>query len=285
MVFDCLPKHPSEYRRRSVPARGRGPVPYRPSRTGYTVGDVLAADGVLFVAFSPRPLGPGNGFARPGKAAPDSKETDVIKEGLASRIREFWFADTLSDLSRVPARMGFWFGADAAKDDAIRREWAQAVEDARAGRLDPMGKTAPGRSSLILLLDQFARNIYRGTPQAFEKDGRARYLMRDGMSRLMDLELSPIERCFFYMPLQHSEFLDDQEASVARYSQLATEVSADHRDIFENFLYHAQQHRDVVARFGRFPHRNAILNRLSTREERAYLAARPPTLGHGQVAR
>ncbi len=208
-----------------------------------------------------------------------------MKEALALEIREFWFADTLSNLSLVPGRMGFWFGADEAKDEAIRRRWGQTVEDAGAGRLDPMGKSAPGRLSLILLLDQFARNIYRGTPRAFEKDGRARYLMRDGMSQLMDLELSPIERCFFYMPLQHSEFLDDQEASVARYSQLATEVSAEHRDIFENFLYHAQQHRDVVARFGRFPHRNAILNRLSTREERAYLGARPPTLGHGRTGR
>lgn len=208
-----------------------------------------------------------------------------MKEALALKIREFWFGDTLTDLSKVPARMSFWFGAENAKDQAIRREWGKYVEDARAGRLDTMGRTASGRLSLILLLDQFARNIYRGTPMAFEKDGRARYLMRDGMSRLMDLELSPIERCFFYMPLQHSEFLDDQEASVARYSQLATEVSAAHRDIFENFLYHAQQHRDVVARFGRFPHRNAILNRLSTREERAYLAARPPSLGHSQVGR
>lgn len=208
-----------------------------------------------------------------------------MKEGLALKIREFWFGDTLSDPSKVPGRMGFWFGADAAKDETMRREWGQSVEDARAGRLDPMGKTAAGRLALILLLDQFARNIHRGTPKAFEKDGRARYLMRDGMSRLMDLELAPIERCFFYMPLQHSEFLDDQEASVARYSQLATEVSAEHRDIFENFLYHAQQHRDVVARFGRFPHRNAILNRLSTRDERAYLAAKPPTLGHSQAAR
>lgn len=208
-----------------------------------------------------------------------------MMDALAQRIREFWFGDTLADLAKVPGRMNFWFGADEAKDESIRQEWASHVEDARAGRLDPMGKTPAGRLSLILLLDQFARNIYRGTPAAFEKDGRARYLMRDGMSRQMDLALSPIERCFFYMPLQHSEFLDDQESSVARYSQLATEVSAEHRDIFDNFLYHAQQHRDVVARFGRFPHRNAILNRLSTREERAYLAARPPPLGHSQPTR
>jgi uncharacterized protein (DUF924 family) len=206
-------------------------------------------------------------------------ESLLMKEALARKIREFWFGETLADPTRIPDRIPFWFGRDPARDKAMRRDWETTVNDARSGRLDAMGETAGGRLALILLLDQFTRNIYRGTPQAFEKDGRARYLMRDGMSRLMDLELSPIERCFFYMPLQHSESLDDQEMGVARYSQLVTEVASDYREIFENFLHHAQQHRDVVARFGRFPHRNSILNRLNTREERTYLAGNAPSFG------
>ena len=201
------------------------------------------------------------------------------KEGLAQRVRAFWFGDTLANPARIPARMGFWFGPDAERDEIIREQWGEAVEEARAGRLDELGKTAIGRLALILLLDQLPRNIYRGTPRAFEKDGRVRYLMRDGMSRLMDMELSPIERSFFYMPLQHSEFLEDQELAVSRYAHLLTEVAAEYRDIFENFLRHAQQHRDVVARFGRFPHRNAILNRLNTPEEAAYLAGNAPAFG------
>ena len=202
-----------------------------------------------------------------------------MNEALARKIREFWFGDTIAESSRIPERIAFWFKKDPERDKAMRRDWESAVIDARAGRLDAMGGNAGGRLALILLLDQFPRNIYRGTPRAFEKDGRARYLMRDGMSRLMDLELSPIERCFFYMPLQHSEFLDDQEMAVSRYTQLVTEVAAEHREIFENFLHHAQQHRDVVARFGRFPHRNSILNRLNTREERAYLSGNAPSFG------
>ena len=201
------------------------------------------------------------------------------KEGLAQAVREFWFGDTLTNPARIPARMGFWFGPDAERDEHIRERWGEAVREARAGRLDDLGKSGIGRLSLILLLDQFPRNIYRGTPQAFEKDGRVRYLMRDGMSRLLDMELSPIERSFFYMPLQHSEFLEDQELAVSRYSHLVTEVASEYRDIFENFLHHAQQHLDVVARFGRFPHRNAILNRLNTPEEAAYLAGNAPAFG------
>jgi len=198
---------------------------------------------------------------------------------LARQIREFWFADTLENPARITARTDFWFAPDAARDADIRKRWSGAVEDAMAGRLDPMGNTAAGRVALLLLLDQFPRNIFRGSPRAFEKDGRARYLMRDGMSKLMDLELSPIERCFYYMPLQHSEFLDDQESAVSRYSHLVSEVSLEQRRIFDRFRHFAQMHCDVIARFGRFPHRNSILNRLSTAEEDAYLAGPVPNFG------
>lgn len=205
----------------------------------------------------------------------------MTKESLTQKVLRFWFAETSADPGAIQGRMGFWFGADPARDARIREQWEDTVTDALTGRLDTMGDTAAGRLAVVLLLDQFPRNLFRGTPRAFEKDGRARYLMRDGMSHLMDMELSPIERCFFYMPLQHSEFLEDQESSVSRYSQLVTEVASEHREIFENFLRHAQQHLEVIARFGRFPHRNAILNRLSTPEELDYLASNAPRFGQG----
>lgn len=198
---------------------------------------------------------------------------------LANKIRHYWFGETLSDSSRIGARIDFWFRPTAAQDAEMRSLWGDAVEDAFAGRLDRMGEYASGRLALILLLDQFPRNIYRGEARAFARDGRARYFMRDGMSRLMDLELSPIERSFFYMPLQHSEFLEDQESSVARYEQLLTEVETALRPRFEKFLDYAKAHRDVVARFGRFPHRNAMLGRLDTPEEAEFLAAGGPTFG------
>jgi len=203
------------------------------------------------------------------------------EEGLPRKIREFWFGETVTDPAAIAGRMDFWFTEDASRDAAIRSGWLSHVEDAFAGRLDKMGATPLGRLALILLLDQFPRNVFRGTARAFEKDGRARYLMRDGMSQQMDLALSPIERCFFYMPLQHSEFLDDQESSVSRYRQLLSEVSVEQQDVYQAFLDYARLHRDIVARFGRLPHRNLTLNRLSTAEERAYLAGNAPTFGQG----
>jgi len=205
----------------------------------------------------------------------------MTEENLPKKIREFWFGDTIADPSAIVARMGFWFGTDADRDAQIKADWLQITEDALAGRLDPMGSTPFGRLALILLLDQFPRIVFRGSARAFEKDGRARYLMRDGMSLQMDLALSPIERCFFYMPLQHSEFLEDQESAVSRYQQLASEVSLDQRSVFQSFLDYAALHRDIVARFGRFPHRNATLNRLSTSEEQTYLAGNAPRFGQG----
>jgi len=200
---------------------------------------------------------------------------------LALKARTFWFGETLTDATAISGRHSFWFGPDPARDREMARDWVEPVEDAFAGRLDRMGDSATGRLSLILLLDQFPRNIYRGEPRAFAKDGRARYLMRDGMSRLMDMALSPIERCFFYMPLQHSEFLEDQESSVARYQQLLREVDTELRPVYAKFLESARTHRDIIARFGRFPHRNAILGRLDTPEETAYLESGAPRFGTG----
>jgi uncharacterized protein (DUF924 family) len=191
---------------------------------------------------------------------------------LPLEIRNFWFAETISHPDTIAARREFWFAADAARDEEIKARWGNVVDDARAGNLDGLGTSAAGRLALILLLDQFPRNIYRGKAEAFSRDGRARYLMRDGMGQLMDLELSPVERCFFYMPLQHSEFLEDQESAVARYKQIVQEVDTRRRPVFEVFLSYARTHRDVIARFGRFPHRNAILGRLDTPEEASYLA-------------
>ena len=180
------------------------------------------------------------------------------------------------DANRLPERQKFWFGTDPGRDRAMTKRFAALVREAETGRLDGWARSARGRLALILLHDQFRRNIFRGSPEAFARDGRARYLMRDGFARQMDLQLSPIERCFFFRPLQHSESLHDQETAVDRYRQLEQEVSDDLRPAFSGFKKLALSHRDVIARFGRFPHRNAILGRLNTAEEQAWLDASPP---------
>lgn len=191
---------------------------------------------------------------------------------IADDILEYWFGDTVRDPSRVPGRMGFWFNVDPKHDAEMRDRWGELVAAASDGKLDFWTRSPRGRLAVLILLDQMRRNIYRGTAEAFRHDGRARYLMRDGVSRLMDMKLTPIERVFFYMPLQHAESLDDQEMAVDRFLQLEREVASDQREIFAGFRKYAQKHRDIIARFGRFPHRNAILGRRDTPEEAAWLA-------------
>ena len=197
----------------------------------------------------------------------------MYDQAIASEILDYWFGDTMRDLSRAPARMGFWFGTDPRRDEEMRARWGELVTAASEGKLDFWTQTARGRLAVLILLDQMRRNIYRGTAEAFRRDGRARYLMRDGVSRMMDLKLTPIERVFFYMPLQHAESLDDQELAVDRFLQVEREVASQHREIFAGFRKYAQKHRDIIARFGRFPHRNAILGRRDTSEEAAWLAS------------
>ena len=194
-------------------------------------------------------------------------------------VLDFWFGETLKDPARIAARMGFWFGSDDHRDTEIRERWGRLVTAASEGKLDTWTRSARGRLAILLLMDQFRRNIFRGTKEAFQRDGRARYLMRDGISRMMDLKLKTVERLFFYMPLQHSESLEDQELGVDRYLQVEPEVASEHRAIFADFRKYAQRHRDIIARFGRFPYRNAILGRRDTPEEEAWLASGAETFG------
>jgi uncharacterized protein (DUF924 family) len=196
----------------------------------------------------------------------------MYEQQIADDILEYWFGDSVRDPSKAPGRMGFWFGADPERDAEMRERWGGLVTAASEGKLDFWTRTPRGRLAVLILLDQMRRNIYRGTAEAFGRDGRARYLMRDGVSRMMDLKLTPIERLFFYMPLQHAESLEDQELAVDRFLQLEREVASAHKEIFAGFRRYAQKHRDIIARFGRFPHRNAILGRRDTPEEAAWLA-------------
>ncbi len=132
-------------------------------------------------------------------------------------------------------------------------------------------ETPRGRLALILLLDQLPRAIYRGTPRAFEKDDKALGLAREGLQLKMDHHLRYIERLFFLLPLEHAEDLDAQQQSVRRFLELEAEVAPPLRPAFGGFVEYAVRHRDVIERFGRFPHRNEILGRESTAEEEAFL--------------
>jgi uncharacterized protein (DUF924 family) len=203
-----------------------------------------------------------------------------------AEVLDYWFAGVQREPARLPERMRLWFGGDAdseadvlARDRAIGQRFGKHIEARRRGELDAWSGTAAGRLALILLTDQFPRNVYRGTAQAFADDPVARELCRQGIAIGHDLELEPLERMFFYLPLEHSESLADQDRCVALVAGLEALAPTGLEDDFAGFTRYAIRHRDIVARFGRFPHRNRLLGRHDTEEEAAYLAGGSPAFG------
>jgi len=198
-------------------------------------------------------------------------------------ILTFWFREHALSAPQIDGRMDVWFGEDPVFDEQIAREFSRDVEDASAGRLDHWGQEPRGRLALILLLDQFRRNIYRHRPEAFAMDKTALKLCVEGAMEKKDQGLAPIERVFFYMPLQHSESRKVQQRSREIYAKLAEAVSPTYRETFETVVQFAELHADIVDQFGRFPHRNAILGRQNTPEEDEYLAGDAPTFGQNDT--
>jgi uncharacterized protein (DUF924 family) len=187
-------------------------------------------------------------------------------------ILSFWFKEHELSAPQIDCRMDIWFGEDPVFDHEIETEFSADVDKASQGELDHWAHEARGRLALIILLDQFRRNIYRNSPSAFEKDSVALKLCVEGAMENKDRGLSPIQRVFFYMPLQHAESRKVQAKSVELFARLADAVSATLRETFLTVAQFAELHRDIVERFGRFPHRNKMLGRENTAEENEYLA-------------
>lgn len=154
-----------------------------------------------------------------------------------------------------------WFNADPAFDEQIRARFLETYEAGMRGELDHWERSAYGAFALVILLDQFPRNMFRGTPQAFASDEKAKQIADRAIAAGRDKAIDAEVHTFLYMPFMHSEALADQERCVALMARSGTQ---------ENIKY-AEIHRDAIARFGRFPHRNEILGRKSTPEEIAYL--------------
>ncbi len=195
------------------------------------------------------------------------------------RILDFWFSEQELDAPQIDSRMERWFGTDPQQDRHIRAEFGDIVEQALQGRLDDWEKTTEGKLALILLLDQFCRNIFRGSARAFAGDRQALKLCVEGSMSNEYRALSAEQRVFFFMPLQHAESLAVQEKSVRIFNALAEGVSDTLKETFLTFAQFAELHRDIIARFGRFPHRNRHLGRSNTAEEDAFLAADGPSFG------
>jgi uncharacterized protein (DUF924 family) len=173
-------------------------------------------------------------------------------------ILDFWFAGDPN------GRRAVWFQKDDAFDAGCAG-FIDAHEAAKRDEFDHWGGTAEGALALLILLDQLSRNLHRGSPETFAADPNARAIASAAIARGLDRVLTPVQRMFVYLPFEHSEDLVDQDRSVALFESIRA-------DLGDNTVDYAGRHRDAIQRFGRFPHRNAVLGRANTPAEDAYLA-------------
>jgi uncharacterized protein (DUF924 family) len=173
------------------------------------------------------------------------------------KVLEFWFGR-----GRTPRFKKFWFEKSFATDRKIKERFGKTLEAAKKGHLNAWTTSPRGRLALIIVLDQFSRNIHRGKPESFAADAKSLRLAKEAVKKREDRSLHPLERIFLYMPFMHSEKKADQKQSVALFTKLKMK---------EN-LWYAKEHKRVIDTYGRFPHRNPILRRRSTKKEREYLA-------------
>lgn len=194
---------------------------------------------------------------------------------LASEVLEFWFGDTLQADWPEVSRHDVWFGGGESVDEQITRRFGALVETALDDGFADWEDSPRSRMALIILLDQFTRNIYRGQAKAFSGDGRAQQLVRDALWHGMEQELPRIARVFLYMPLMHAECLGRQDACVERFEHLHKHAPDAIKATLADHLHFARLHRNIVSQFGRFPHRNVALGRESTPEELEFLKTGP----------
>lgn len=199
-------------------------------------------------------------------------------------ILDYWFGTGPWTRERLDERTRFWFGGDgaeaqAARDADIRARLEPLLERASRGEFAGWASSPKRRLALILLFDQVPRNCYRGTAAAFAFDREALALAAEGLQLAADAALDPVERVFFYLPLEHAESLEAQDAAVAAFDRLVAEAPAELREWCAYTARYASKHRDLIVRFGRFPHRNSMLERPNTSDEAAWLADHPNYFG------
>jgi uncharacterized protein (DUF924 family) len=186
-------------------------------------------------------------------------------------ILSFWFGELDGQGRSDPAHAERWWRRDPAFDDEVRQRFGALVEAALDGQLDDWSDQAHGCLAHVLLLDQMTRNIFRGSARAFDGDGRALIVAEGAIARGFDKLLAADPRGFLYMPLMHAEDLLAQNRAVELFQALRDDQPAEHHERGQIALDFAIRHRDIVERFGRFPHRNELLGRESTAEEREFL--------------
>ena len=187
-------------------------------------------------------------------------------------LLDWWFgtADTSRAIAADKGKL--WFGKRDSQDLEARERFGDWVEQALAGGLTEWAQRPEGWLALVLLLDQLPRMIFRDSPKSFSGDLRAQALVAQGIAADFDRQLQPIQRVFIYLVLEHCEHLAVQNECISRYIDLLAQQPEEDRALFADYLDYAEQHRSVIAQFGRFPHRNAVLGRESTAEEIEFLS-------------
>jgi uncharacterized protein (DUF924 family) len=187
-------------------------------------------------------------------------------------VLQFWFGD-VDALGRSDVKHSRrWFMKDEAFDREIAQLFGETYTEVRGGLREAWLDDPRGRVAYVIVLDQFPRNMFRGTARMFEGDRQALAAAVEGVARHDDAELNVNERSFLYMPYMHSEDIDMQERSVALFKDLTETAPSELRASMLSAVQYAEKHREIITRYGRFPHRNTVLGRQSTPEELAFLA-------------
>ena len=205
-------------------------------------------------------------------AATDTAAAAASADPRIATVLEVWLGAPVPTDASALTRQALWFTKSDALDQEIRSRFGAWVQDARAGRLDGWADTAHGRLALVLLLDQFSRNAWRGQPESFAGDAQALALALQAQDNGHWEAVAPLARFFLALPLEHAEDPALQARSVALFTQLAAQATPETQPVLSSALEFAHKHQQVIARFGRFPQRNAALGRTSTAEEAAFVA-------------
>lgn len=201
---------------------------------------------------------------------PNIENRQQRDEKAVDAILRYWFAD-IGDGFDIGKQQALWFGSSLEVDRDIDARFGALLRLALLGELDNWCLRADSCLAWILLLDQFTRNIYRGRPEAYAGDAQARAAVRNALQRGFESQLSFMQRTFLYMPLMHSEQLEDQQRCLECFEALLREVPEQGKSVIENNLQFARQHFEIIQQFGRFPYRNDVLGRESTQSELVYL--------------
>jgi uncharacterized protein (DUF924 family) len=202
-----------------------------------------------------------------------------------SEIIQFWHGPAQESAEAAAERRDWWYRGGEVVDDEIRARFGDLVDQARNGELSEWGQTSEGALALILLLDQFTRNLFRNTIEAYSGDELAFEVVVKAIRTNLDKSLHPVSRIWLYHPFHHSEEVVAQDTGITLLKALKRQGPAPWRPYIQRSIKGWTGHRDIVARFGRFPHRNHVLGRPSSRKEVTYLSKEGKSFGQGPTRR